>query len=123
MIRSASEIIKGLGTFNKGLSTDSWRLLEYRKYARQGDSSLLVSITEKEFRELQQLGMRPRLGLGCVKFQVVGGGAGGAGPGHAAKEEHLQKRGPETSNMGVDDPVSSGANAAGGGDHGEDARP
>ena len=100
---SAPETMKVLGTFNKGLRTSSWRLLQFRQGAGEGDSSLLVSFPETELRELQALDMHPRLGLGRAKCVVLAGGARGAGERSKTGGEG-EEQGPETSNMEIDNP-------------------
>lgn len=102
---NASEILKALGTFNKGLRAESWRILDFKKCDKQKDNSLLVSVTDKDVRELQRLEWRPRLGLGRVKCSALGGGGAPSGSKGGTVADQQQEQGSETSNMEVDNPV------------------
>lgn len=101
---SVHDILKALGTFNKELRVDSWRLLEHKKSAEQGETILLVSVNEKELRELQKLDMRPCLGLGRAKCHVLGGGGGAGGSKEGTGEEEEGPQGPEIPVSGNDNP-------------------
>ena len=107
---SALEILKVLGTFNQGLRTESWRVLDFKSGDLRKDNTLLVSVTERDLRELRRLDMRPCLGLGRVKCHVLGGGGSGSGSkGVTASQQPEQ--GSETSNMEVDNPATISENA------------
>ena len=104
--QTARDILEALRTFNKGLSADSWRVLDFKKGDQQKENSLLVSVTDKDLRELRRLGMRPCYGLGRAKCHVVGGGGAGSGSKEGTALQQ-PKRGPETSNMEVDNPATT----------------
>lgn len=74
--QNGPEILKALGAFNTGLRVESWRILDYKLDEDRDDSMVVVSIPEKEVRELQRLELRPRVGLGRAKCLVLARGGG-----------------------------------------------